>query len=153
MEKYRIVITVLTPFVLWTFKWLVVAWAIRLPGVKQLCLKLFRTRQARFEGRHQLVLIGWDLAAASVGLYVASKVLSGSRFNVARESLGPLGGFLSDTYFLFFAGLLVLAMAMRYVLVETAERTGRYRAPCAVGSWCVGTFLMYLTGCFAQGVS
>jgi hypothetical protein len=148
MDRLRIYASIALPFVSLIVKWLAVTFRRGIGNGKARGHKI-----PGLEIGRQFRFIGWDLASASMGMYVAALVApeSGLRRSIA-DRLGDFGNLVWIGCFLYYALLLIVCALLRYATQEVMEKYREREWRWAFVSWALGAYLIALTGKWAAAV-
>jgi len=116
-------------------KWVAVRW-IATNETADFCFKVFGEYPPQFSFFRQFRSLGFDLANASVGLMAVAYVLESSNFHHICGEFGKYNRLFDVLCFLIFAIFYIIGAKIRYIFLETAERT--FSIP---GSWIAGLTL------------
>lgn len=169
MTLNTILIRVVLPLCACLMKWFVVRF-IAVEHVRRLCLRQLGFEPVPFESDKQVRLLGWDFANVSVGLFIAAMIVEDSRFSRFQAAAGQLNNLVTIVCFVVFIFFYALAIIVRYIFVETAEKQKDYLGSrtfqllpgllldyspqwlCAFWSWLLGLLLMFFASWLAVGV-
>jgi hypothetical protein len=144
MDEWRIYSSVALPFVSLVLKWLAVA-IRRGAGTG----KIRGRRVPPFPLGRQFRFIGWDLASASMGVYVAALVMPSSALRRSIEQVGALGNLAWIGSFIIYLLILLVCALVRYATQEVMERLGSGHWRWAFVTWLIGAYLFALAGRWA----
>jgi hypothetical protein len=144
MDSLRIYYAFAVPVVSYVLKWFFYTFARGVKGT------LFGLPCPPFESAKHFRFLGWDMAAASMGLYLAALTTDRSVFWQFQNQTGKLFNLFTVVTLIVYLCIYGAAAICRYYLQERAEEAKLYRNRIGLLSWGVGLVLLLTTASMAM---
>ncbi len=96
-------------------------------------------------------LLGWDIANAALGLMVLACILEDSKFRHICNQVGDYDLIFAIGCFIIYIILYGIAILMRYIFLEAAERVGIRRVWSGLVLWLMGLAMLLNSSWFVAG--
>jgi hypothetical protein len=116
---------------------------IAVEQTRRLCYLIFGRAPESFDFMRMFRALGWDCANASAGLFTLASVYGTSNFRQMCIKAGMFDMLLAFLCFLIFLIFYIIAVKIRYVLLETAEEIGIRRWMTGLVGWATGIIMLF----------
>lgn len=138
-ERFYVVFGILLISLL--LKWIVPRIIIPIK-IQRWCISLFGQSAELPSFGSMLRSLGWDFCNSALGLVVIATILENSNFNQIRVACGNYGSIFVVSCFFILVILFSCAIDLKYIFLETAERTRRYQKSFGFVLWMLGLLIL-----------